>query len=132
MSSIAGVITVDSTKDVPTLVTNLTSAIEEKKLTVFATVDHAKGAKDAGLDLRPTTLLIFGNANGGTPLMSDVQLAGLVLPLRVLVWEDESGGRHISYEDVHYLASRFGLGDASAPARGKIEKLMATLSSAVA
>lgn len=132
MADIAGVITVNSTKDVPTLVKSLTSAVQEKKLTVFATVDHALGAKEAGLNLRPTTLVIFGNAQGGTPLMSDVQLTGLVLPLRVLVWEDEAGGRHLSYEDIDHLATRFGLGEASAAARGKIKGLLAGLSSAVA
>ena len=62
----------------------LEADVKAKGLTVFAHVDHAAGAAAVGLPLRPTDLLIFGNAKGGTPLMQDAQLIGIDLPLKML------------------------------------------------
>jgi uncharacterized protein (DUF302 family) len=61
-------------------------------MTVFAHIDHAAGAAGVGLSLRPTNVLIFGNAKGGTPLMQSVQTIGIDLPLKMLVWQDTAGG----------------------------------------
>ena len=63
-----------------------------------------------GLPLRPTELLIFGNAKGGTPLMQSNQTIGIDLPLKALVWEDASGATWLSYNDPSWLAKRHGLG----------------------
>ena len=60
--------------------------------------------------LRPTELLIFGNAKGGTPLMDSVQTIGIDLPLKALVWQDASGNTWLSYNDPNWLAKRHGLG----------------------
>src|SRR6516164_462738 len=68
----------------------LATEIQAKGMKVFARIDHARGAAEAGLTLRPTELIIFGNARGGTPLMQSVQTIGLDLPLKALVWEDSS------------------------------------------
>jgi uncharacterized protein (DUF302 family) len=65
-------------------------------MTVFARVDHAAGAKEAGLELRPTEVLIFGSAKAGTPLMQADQTIGIDLPLKVLVWQDVAGKTWIS------------------------------------
>ena len=81
-----------------------------KGLTVFARIDHAAGAAAVGLPLRPTELLIFGNAKGGTPLMQSIQSIGIDLPLKALVWQDASGGTWLSYNDPSWLAKRHGLG----------------------
>ena len=83
--------------------------MEERGLTVFARVDHAAGAREVGLPLRPTSVLIFGNAKGGTPLMQSVQTIGIDLPLKVLVWEDASDVTWLSYNDPSWLAKRHGL-----------------------
>ena len=83
--------------------------VEAKGLTVFARVDHAAGAAAVGLSLRPTELLVFGNAKGGTPLMQAVQTIGIDLPLKVLVWQDASGDTWLSYNDPSWLARRHGL-----------------------
>jgi uncharacterized protein (DUF302 family) len=80
-------------------------------LTVFAHIDHAAGAVAVGLPLRPTDLLIFGNAKGGTPLMQAVQTIGIDLPLKALVWQDAAGVTYLSYNDPHFLARRHGLDD---------------------
>ncbi len=84
----------------------LKQEIASRGLTLFAIIDHAKGAEEAGLPLRPTTVLIFGNAKGGTPLMQASQTLGLDLPLKALVWEDGKGQTWISYNDPVWLAQR--------------------------
>jgi uncharacterized protein (DUF302 family) len=88
----------------------LEAAVKAKGLTVFARIDHAAGATEVGLPLRPTELLIFGNAKGGTPLMQAAQTIGIDLPLKALVWQDASGSTWLSYNDPSWLAQRHGLG----------------------
>ena len=70
--------------------------ISERGMNVFARIDHAAGAAEVGLTLRPTELIIFGNARGGTPLMQSVQTGGIDLPLKALVWQDATGKTWIS------------------------------------
>jgi uncharacterized protein (DUF302 family) len=93
----------------------LEAEVKAKGLTVFAHVDHALGAETVSLPLRPTDLLIFGNAKGGTPLMQAVQTIGIDLPLKALVWQDEAGVTWLSYNDPAYLAHRHGLDDKARP-----------------
>ena len=75
-----------------------------------------EGAREAGLDLRPTELLIFGHPQGGTPLMLDDQRAGIDLPLKALSWQGEDGRVWLAWNDAGWLARRHRLGTASAPA----------------
>ena len=89
----------------------LETAIKDKGLTVFARIDHAQGARAAGLSLRPTELIIFGNAKGGTPLMQAGQEAGIDLPLKALVYQDAQGKVWLAYNDPHWLADRHHLPD---------------------
>jgi len=91
-------------------VDRLEAEAKAKGLTVFARVDHAAGAAAVGLQLRPTELLIFGNARGGTPLMAADQQVGIDLPLKALVYQDAAGRVWLSYNDPAWIASRFGLG----------------------
>ena len=94
----------------------LETEVKAKGLTIFARIDHAAGAAEVGLSLRPTELLIFGNAKGGTPLMRAVQTIAIDLPLKALVWQDASGNTWLSYNDPNWLAKRHGLGhEADAP-----------------
>jgi uncharacterized protein (DUF302 family) len=88
----------------------LETAVKAKGMTVFARIDHAAGAAAVGLSLRPTEVLIFGNAKGGTPLMQAVQTIGVDLPLKALVWQDASGKTWLSYNDPDWLAKRHELG----------------------
>jgi len=87
----------------------LETAVKAKGMTVFARIDHAAGATAVGLPLRPTEILIFGNAKAGTPLMHSVQTIGIDLPLKALVWQDTSGNTWLSYNDPAWLAKRHGL-----------------------
>ena len=84
----------------------LEAEVKVRGLTVFAHIDHAAGAVAVGLPLRPTDLLIFGNAKGGTPLMQSAQTIGIDLPLKVLVWQDAEGSTWLSYNDPAWLARR--------------------------
>jgi uncharacterized protein (DUF302 family) len=88
----------------------LEAEVKARGLTVFARIDHAAGATAAGLTLRPTELLIFGNAKGGTPLMQSIQTIGIDLPLKALAWQDASGATWLSYNDPSWLARRHGVG----------------------
>jgi uncharacterized protein (DUF302 family) len=105
-----GLIKVQSSHGPAETMDRLVTGIQAKGLTVFARIDHASGAKEVGLSLRPTELLIFGNAKGGTPLMQSNQEIGIDLPLKALVWQDASGTSWISYNDPAWLAKRHGLG----------------------
>jgi uncharacterized protein (DUF302 family) len=91
----------------------LESEIRAKGMTIFARIDHAAGAAAVGLPLRPTELLIFGNAKAGTSLMQRNQAIGVDLPLRALVWQDASESTWLSYDDPSWLARRHGLGHES-------------------
>lgn len=90
----------------------LEAEIQAKKLTIFSRIDHAAGAAEVALALRPTELIIFGNARGGTPLMQSVQTVGIDLPLKALVWEDAAGKTWISYNEPGWLAQRHGIAGA--------------------
>jgi uncharacterized protein (DUF302 family) len=110
----AGLITMPSRFAAKETMDRLEAEIRARGMTVFARVDHAAGAADVGLPLRPTELLVFGNAKGGTPLMQAEQAIGIDLPLKALVFEDTAGKVWLSYNDPHWLAQRHGLGVAVA------------------
>jgi uncharacterized protein (DUF302 family) len=111
-----GLITIPSSYGAKETVDRLDAAIKARGMTVFARVDHAAGAAEVALSLRPTELLIFGNARGGTPLMQSNQTVGIDLPLKALVWQDASGKTWLSYNDPSWLAKRHGLGPEVDPA----------------
>ena len=111
-----GLITVASAHPVAETVDRLAAAAAAAGMTVFARVDHAAGAAEAGMPLRPTELILVGNPRGGTPLMQDRQTAGIDLPLRALAWEDADGRVWVTTNDAAWIADRHGLGKASAAA----------------
>jgi uncharacterized protein (DUF302 family) len=104
-----GLVSLRSSNGPQDTIDRLEAAVKAKGMTVFARIDHAAGAAAAGLPLRPTDLLIFGNARGGTPLMEAVQAIGIDLPLKALVWQDVTGNTWVSYNDPAWLARRHGL-----------------------
>ena len=124
-----GLITVPSSYPVPETIDRLAGAVEAAGLRVFARVDHAAGAAEVGMELRPTQLLIFGQARGGTPLMMVAQTAGIDLPLKALAWADADGQTWLSYNDPAWIAARHGLGAAAnepvQAMRGALAKLAA-------
>lgn len=83
--------------------------LEHNEFRVFGVIDHGDNAKQAGLDLKPTRLLVFGNPKGGTALMKENRLIALDLPMKLLIWEDKNGVVWISYNDPDFLKKRHGL-----------------------
>ena len=107
-------------------VDRLETEIRGHGLDVFARIDHAAGAAEVGLNLRPTELIIFGNARGGTPLMQSVQTVGIDLPLKALVWEDAAGKTWISYNEPNWIAQRHGVANAK-PVVSKMTELLSAI-----
>jgi len=107
-------------------VTALIGAIEAGGLTVFARIDHAAGARAAGLTLADEEVLIFGNARAGTPLMATDARIGIELPLRILVWRDKEVVL-VGYRDPRELSAEYDV----AEQQGTLEQ-MATLLDALA
>jgi uncharacterized protein (DUF302 family) len=86
----------------------LRDALDEHGMQLFARIDHATGARKAGIELQPDVLLIFGNTSVGTPLMQADPRVGIELPLRMLIWQD-ADGTHVGYLDPRELAGRYAL-----------------------
>ena len=82
-------LTTDSRYDFAATVTALETAIQEKGMTLFARIDHQAAAKEAGLDMQPATVLIYGSPKAGTPLMQNDPTLALQLPLKVLITEND-------------------------------------------
>ena len=111
-------------------VQQLVSAIESAGMTVFARFDHAAGAAQVGLQMPPTTVLVYGNPKAGTPLMLQAPLFALDLPLKVLVREDD-GITWVAFHPILAQAHLAGLAEKDiAPlqkAQGLIENTVRTL-----
>ena len=86
----------------------LREALDAHGLQLFARIDHAAGARKAGVELQPDVLLIFGSPSVGTPLMQADPRVGIELPLRMLIWQDPAG-THVGYLDPRELAGRYAL-----------------------
>jgi uncharacterized protein (DUF302 family) len=97
-----------SPRSVPATVEKLKTAIEGAGAAVAAVVDHAAAAQKVGMELSPTTVVIFGNPKLGTPLMMENPKAGIDLPLKVLVWKD-GAATMIGYLRPDALAKRHGI-----------------------
>ena len=127
---VAGLITVRSDYRPDETMTRLEAAVRARGLTVFARVAHAAGAAAVDMPLRPTDLLIFGNARGGTPLMQTAQTAGIDLPLKALVWQDEAGETWLSYNDPGWIAQRHMAGSEATAAMTALLHALATAATA--
>lgn len=103
-----------TTNSVEATVKKLTNILNSKGLKVFTVIDHKKGAQSASMDMRPTTVLIFGNPSVGTKLMNCDQRVGADLPMKYLVWQDESGKNWIGYWKPSLLAEKYDLGSCQA------------------
>lgn len=103
-----GLVAVKSGASVKETMDRFEANAKQKGLFVFARVDHAAGAAKVGKTLRPTEVLIFGNPQGGTPLMECSQTMGIDLPLKALAWQDEKGQVWLGYNDPAFLAARHG------------------------
>ena len=106
----AGVVTKISPRSFTDTVARFEEIIAGKGLTLFAVIDQRAAAVGAALDLRDTTLILFGSPAAGTPVMDAVPLAGLDLPLKVLIWAAD-GQVNVSYTAPAEIGRRYDLTD---------------------
>jgi uncharacterized protein (DUF302 family) len=125
-----GLIAVKSAFNAKETMNRVEEQVKQRGLNVFARIDHTAGAARIGKTLRPTEVLIFGNPQGGTPLMECAQSAGIDLPLKALVWEDATGQVWIGYNDPAYLAKRHEA--AQCPVVDPMSKALAGIAQAAA
>jgi uncharacterized protein (DUF302 family) len=119
-----GLITVCSGLSVGATTDRLLDRTGSLGLRLFARIDHAANAAQVGMDLGPTELVIFGNPQGGTPLMQDRQTVGIDLPLKALIWEDDDRRVWLTYNDAAWLSRRHGLRPKS---QGAVDAIQAAL-----
>lgn len=101
-----GIVSIASNHPVDQTVSKLQEILQAKGVKLFALVDHSGEAEKAGLAMRPTKLLIFGNPKAGTPLMIAAPSTAIDLPLKILVWEDNDGKVWVSYNSPAFLQAR--------------------------
>src|SRR3984893_2999869 len=101
-----GPITKPSRYSVKETITRFETAVKEREaagFTVFTEIDHAAAAKKFGLDMRPRTVIVFGNPKLGTQVMLKTPLLAIDVPPKALVWEDDQGKVWVSYNSADYL-----------------------------
>jgi len=102
----SGLIKIKSAHSVKETADKLEAVLDAKGMNVFGRINHAAGAEKAGLTLKPTELVIFGNPKVGTPLMNCERTIAIDLPQKALIWEDDSGEVWLAYNDPAELAKR--------------------------
>ncbi len=116
-------------KGVSAAVDSFLSVLSRKGATVFAVVEHAKGAEKVGMEMKPATLVIFGNPKLGTPLMLESASIGIDLPMKALFLEGEDGKTQVLYTDIKLVALRHGI-DPEGPAVQKVANALEGLTNA--
>jgi uncharacterized protein (DUF302 family) len=104
-----GIVSIPSLHGVDATVEKLKDILNRQGVEIFALINHSGEAEKAGIPMRNTKLLIFGNPKAGTPLMLASPTAALDLPLKILVWEDGDGKVWLSYNSVEYIRQRHSL-----------------------
>ena len=104
-----GLIHLESKHSVDETLQRLEDLLKQKGVALFARIDHSGEAAKAGLEMRPTKLLIFGSPKAGTPLMQAAPTLAIDLPLKALVWRDAEGKVWLTYNDPAYLQRRHGV-----------------------
>ena len=104
-----GIVSIPSNHSVDQTVEKLEEILQSKGVKLFALIDHSGEAEKAGLQMRPTKLLIFGSPKAGTPLMVASPGVAIDLPLKILVAEDSHGKVQVSWNSAAYLEARHNL-----------------------
>ncbi len=115
----AAIISTKSNNSFDETLTKLQAALDKRSFKTFAVIDHSKGAASVDQTLRPTTLIIFGNPKGGTPLLQSAQTIGIDLPLKALVYQTEDGSVIIATSDIARITAAHGVTDKD-PVKEKI------------
>ncbi len=104
-----GLIHLASKHSVDETMQRLEELLKQKGVALFARIDHSGEAANAGLEMRPTKLLIFGSPKAGTPLMQASPTLAIDLPLKALFWQNADGKVWLTYNDPAYLQQRHGI-----------------------
>jgi uncharacterized protein (DUF302 family) len=118
-----GIITIPSNHSVEETLEKLKAILQSRGITLFALIDHSGEAAKAGMEMRPTKLLIFGNPKGGTPVMLAAPSSAIDLPLKILIWEDAQGKVWVTYNGPMYLQERHNIPTELLPNLSVIEAL---------
>ncbi len=119
----SGLINIPSNHSVDETVDKLKAILQSKGITIFALIDHSGEAIEAGIKMRPTKLLIFGNPKAGTPVMLVAPSSAIDLPLKILIWEDAQGKAWVTYNSPAYLQERHNIPVELLPSVSVIETL---------
>ena len=111
MASEKGMISKKSHYSVKVTLDKLENVLRKKGITIVTRWSHHAGAKKAGIPLRPTELLIFGNPKMGSHFFTSNQTAGIDLPMKALAWKDEKGQVWLTYNNPSYIAGRHDIND---------------------
>lgn len=101
-------------------IARLEAMLKERGVRIFARIDHSAAAAEAGLEMRPTEVLVFGNPSGGTPMMIAAPTLAIDLPFKAVVWEDDAGKVWLTYNAPEYLKIRH---DVPQPLMGNLDGL---------
>jgi uncharacterized protein (DUF302 family) len=106
-----GIVRIKSAYSMPETIKRLKKDVADKGIMFFNEIDQSKLAADAGVTLRPSTLLVFGNPPLGTLFLTSNPSAGLDWPVRVLVYQDDKGDVWVLYTNFTWIAHRHGITD---------------------
>jgi len=120
-----GILNKPSNHTVEETVEKIKGLLQAKGVTLFTLVDHSGEAAKAGMNMRPTKLLIFGSPKAGTPVMLAAPSAAIDLPLKILVWQDGQGKVWLSYNSPQYLQRRHGFPKDLLPNLAAVEAIVA-------
>ncbi|MEO1608036.1 MAG: DUF302 domain-containing protein [Pseudomonadota bacterium] len=125
-----GIKTIPAAKDAAATLEQLKEAIKARGMKLFTTIDHAAAAREFGLDMPPSTVVIFGNPKGGTPNFIRQPTLAIDLPLKMLVWQDKDGNALVTYNTGDHVLgtiySRHGLKPPAAAAQ-RLENVLGEL-----
>ncbi|HEY4138222.1 MAG TPA: DUF302 domain-containing protein [Casimicrobiaceae bacterium] len=127
----SGIVKVKSDYSVAETIARIKKDVADKGIRFFQEIDQQKLAADAGIKLRPSTLLVFGNPPLGTLFVNANPLAGLDWPVRMLVLEDENGNVWAAYTDFGWIARRHDIKGADLDAFNKASGVIASITSSV-
>lgn len=125
-----GVVKTRSAYSMQETIDRITKDVEAKGIKLFDVIDQAKLAKDAGVDIKPSTLIVFGNPPLGTQFLSAKPESGLDWPVRLLVFEDDKGQVWTAYTDFKWIAKRHGIKNRG-PQFMKASEVIASITSSV-
>ena len=125
MSVSTGIVELRSNHSVDETVHKLTELLHNKGVTLFAVIDHSGEAARAGLQMRPTKLVIFGSPKAGTPVMLAAPSSAIDLPLKILVWEDGDHNAWVSYNSTAYLQQRHWIPEELVPNLAAVDVIAA-------